>query len=117
MQTAAPATSPRWLTALEGLGARPGLLLAVALLANALLLPYQGRYPDARLYAAAVVERAAPGTFADDLYLRFGSQDRYSAFSLVMTPLVQLLGLEPAFFLVYLASKVLFFWGVVLLLQ
>jgi hypothetical protein len=97
----------------ERLGARPGLVLALLLVVNAIVLPYRGLHHDARLYAAGVHEKLAPGSLADDLYLRYGSQDRYTAFSLVLAPLAQAIGLEPAFFLAYLASKVLFFWALV----
>jgi hypothetical protein len=103
----------RWQTALESLTARPLLLVAALLLANALVHPYRGLYHDARLYAVGVTERVSPGTFADDLFLRYGSQDRYTLFSPLVAPLVSGIGLEPAFFVVYLLSKALFFWALV----
>jgi hypothetical protein len=90
----------------------PLSLLAVLLLANALVRPYGGFAHDARLYAVQVAERLQPGSYGEDLFLRYGSQDSYSAFTRLLAPLVSLLGLGPAFFLVYLASKALFFWGV-----
>ena len=57
------------------------------------------------------MERIHPGRFAGDLYLRYGSQDRYSVFTVLIAPLVRICGLHVAFFCVYLASKALFFWG------
>jgi hypothetical protein len=107
-----PLNSPRarrFLDSLERLTDHFWLLLGLLLLINALVLPYRGLFHDARLYAAQVKDRLEPGSLSDDLFLRYGSQDRYSAFSLLMLPLGRVLGLEPAFFLGYLASKVLFF--------
>jgi hypothetical protein len=111
MPPAASALSAKMSAALHRLADRPGTVLALLLAGNALVQPYRGLYHDARLYAAQVVERVAPGTFADDLFLRYGSQDRYSVFTPLMAPLVRSLGVEPAFFLVYLACKALFFWA------
>jgi hypothetical protein len=107
----------RWFPALADLADRPGTLLCAVLLLNALALPYAGLAHDARLYAAQLTERLHPGAFADDLYLRYGSQDRFSAFTLIMSPVVLALGLDAAFFLVYLASKALFFWSALRLLR
>jgi hypothetical protein len=95
----------RGAAALEALAARPVVLVCAMLLANALLHPYRGLFHDARLYAVQAVERAEPGSLAQDLYLQFGSQDRYSIFSLLMAPLIRVVGLESAFFLGYLVSR------------
>jgi hypothetical protein len=103
--------------ALDRLAASPGALLCVLLAANALALPYAGFSHDSRLYAAQVVERVQPGSFAGDLFLRYGSQDRYSVFTPLVAPLVKALGLAPAFFLLYLASKALYFYGAVRLVR
>jgi hypothetical protein len=106
--------SPRtWPALLGSLADRPLALLCLALALNALALPYAGIIHDARLYAAQIAERLHPGSYADDLFLRYGSQDRYSLFTPVMTPLAYLVGLEAAFFLGYLASKALLLWGVI----
>ena len=59
------------------------------------------------------MERVHPGSFAGDLYLRYGSQDRYSLFTPLIAPLVHLFGLHATFFCVYLASKAMLFWGLV----
>lgn len=96
---------------LASLASRPLLLAGVLLLANALVHPYRGLYHDARLYAAQVTERVHPGSLAGDLYLRYGSQDGYSVFTPLVAPLVERVGLEPAFFLAYVLSKGLFFWA------
>jgi hypothetical protein len=86
-------------------------ILCVALACNAFVAPYLGLHHDARLYAAQSMERAVPGTFAGDLFFLYGSQDRYSVFSLLMTPLVVSVGLDVGFFILYVVSKVCFFWA------
>ena len=63
------------------------LALGLLLLLNALVLPYRGLFHDARLYAAQLKEHLEPGSMRADLYLRYGSQDSYSVFSLVLLPL------------------------------
>lgn len=103
--------------ALDRLAASPGALLCVLLAANALALPYAGLSHDSRLYAAQVVERVQPGSFAGDLFLRYGSQDRYSVFTPLVAPAVKVLGLAPAFFLLYLAGKALYFYGAIRLVR
>jgi hypothetical protein len=96
---------------------RPFSLVCLLLAANALAMPYVGFSHDSRLYAVQLAERLQPGTFGDDLYLRYGSQNRFSIFTLVMAPLVWAVGLQAAFFAVYLASKALFFWGLARLVR
>jgi hypothetical protein len=103
--------------ALDRLADCPAALLFVLLAANALALPYAGFSHDSRLYAAQVVERTQPGSFATDLYLRYGSQDKYSVFTLLVAPLVAAVGLAPTFFLLYLASKALYFYGAIRLVR
>jgi hypothetical protein len=106
--------SPRtWPALLGGLADRPLALLCVALALNAVTQPYAGITHDARLYAVQIAERLHPGSYADDLYLRYGSQDRYSIFTPLMAPFVSFVGLEAAFFCGYLASKALFLWAVI----
>jgi hypothetical protein len=102
---------------LDRLAASPCALLCVLLAANALALPYAGFSHDSRLYAAQVVERVRPGSFAGDLFLRYGSQDKYSVFTPLAAPLVKGVGLAPAFFLLYLASKALYFYGAIRLVR
>ena len=98
-------------TRLGRLAADPVTLVCLLLAANALVEPYRGLDHDSRLYAVQILERIHPGSFAGDLYLRYGSQDRYSVFTVLMAPLVQLCGLHVTFFCVYLASKALLFWS------
>ncbi len=99
------------LMSLERIAGHPFVVLALLLLVNAVVLPYHGLFHDARLYAAPIVERVTPGSMADDLFLRYGSQDSYSIFTTVMVPLTRCLGLELSFFVAYLLSKTLFFWA------
>src|SRR5262245_5227369 len=106
-----PPRKERFTAALKQLAPSPPSLLCLMLAANALAHPYRGLFHDARLYAAQIQERVEPGSLAGDLYLRYGSQDDYTLFSALMEPLVRAVGLEPAFFLGYLASKASFFWA------
>ena len=98
-------------TRLGRMAADPVTLVCLLLAANALVEPYRGLDHDSRLYAVQLLERIHPGSFAGDLYLRYGSQDRYSVFTVLLAPLVQLCGLHVTFFCVYLASKALLFWS------
>ena len=105
------------LCSLETLATKPATVLCAVLAVNSLTLPYAGLVHDARLYAAQVSVQVAPETFEHDLYLLHGSQDRFTLFSLVIYPVVALLGLPVAFLVLYLASKALFFWGAQRLIQ
>lgn len=86
---------------------RPVLLLLVLLAANALARPYANLDHDARLYSVQVLNQAEYGSYKDDLFFRYGSQDHFSLFSALLAPLVRGLGLELTFFLVYLAATTL----------
>jgi hypothetical protein len=109
MPDAAPPPSwpERAAAALRDLGGWPVALLCLALALNGIVLPYSGVVDDAQLYGVQVLNRVQGGTYADDLYLRYGSQDQYSAFSAVAAPLVRLLGLQTAFFILYLTGTAL----------
>src|SRR5438094_10572948 len=89
---------------LSRLARRPLALFAWLVLLNAIGLPYLGYVHDARLYSGQVLNALHPEVLGEDLFFRFGSQDRFSAFSRLMAPLVAGLGLDAAFFLVSLAS-------------
>lgn len=58
--------------------------------------PYRGLVHDARLYALQTLARVQPEVFSNDLFLRFGSQDRFTVFPLINAVLAKTLGLEPA---------------------
>jgi hypothetical protein len=87
---------------------RPVLLFLVLLAANAITRPYANIDHDARLYSLQVLNQAENGSYQNDLFLRYGSQDKFSLFSLLLAPAVKVFGLEPTFFVVYLAANVLF---------
>src|SRR5579883_2224823 len=89
---------------------RWGLLLLL-LSVNAVALPYAGITHDARLYSGQVLNHVEDGAYSGDLFFRYGSQDKYSLFSVLAAPLVRWLGLQPAFLLIYLVSKTLLIWG------
>lgn len=103
--------------ALQAMALRPQVLFLVALALNALAQPYAGLIHDARLYSVQTRNRLSGGVFADDLFLRYGSQDQYSLFSTVATPLVSVLGLEWSFFLLYLAGNSFLLWAYLRLLR
>jgi len=49
---------------------------------------YRGIVGDARFYMVQALREIDPSRFADDLYFRFGSQDRYTIFTRLYAPLV-----------------------------
>lgn len=94
--TLPPAPAPR-----EGASARDRVAsLHVPSLAGALLIvalwlisrPYRGVRHDGILYLGQTLAHTLPDTIGRDLFLGYGSQDRYSIFSVLMSPLVQALG-------------------------
>ena len=88
---------------LRRLAARPALLWALALLGNAVWMPYVGIRHDAPLYAAQAVH-AADGRFAGDLFFAYGSQSKYSLAPQLLAAAYSAFGLDWAFFLGHLAS-------------
>jgi hypothetical protein len=90
---------------LRDLDARPWALFCLLFAANAVALPYQGIYHDAKIYGLLVLNRIYPNHFSDDLFFQYGSQDRYSLFSIVAAPIVSILGLKLGFFLLYVLSN------------
>ncbi len=87
------------------------ILFLILVLMNACWSPYGGLMHDARLYALQITDRLEVGHFANDLYLQFGSQDRYSIFSSVVTPIARLWGIETTFFVLYMVCNALFLWS------
>lgn len=102
METVRPTWMDRVRCRLSVLAARPVLLFVVLLTANALARPYANFAHDARLYSVQVLNQADPGSYDDDLFLRFGSQDQFSIFSRLAAPLAAGFGLEVTFFGLYL---------------
>jgi hypothetical protein len=112
------ATQPRsamWTAsrALGRLAARPGCLLALLLALNALARPYANLAHDARLYSVQVLNQLEDGAYNDDLFLRYGSQDQFSVFSRMVAPLVGAVGLQTAFFLLYVLFTTLFYFALI----
>lgn len=93
--------------AMRALSSRPAVLFTVLFTVNALSLPYSDFVHDARLYALQVMNRASGGMFSDDLFLRFGSQDQYTPFSLLAAPVARVVGVEWLFFLLFLIGNAL----------
>ena len=91
-------------------GSNINLFLFILLL-NAVWLPYAGLQHDSCLYGIQVWNRVADGQFADDLYLRFGSQDRFTIFSPLIAPLAHWLGVQSGFLVAYVACKSLFLFA------
>jgi hypothetical protein len=54
--------------------------------------PYRGVRHDAILYLGQTLGRLMPDTIGRDVFLAYGSQDRYSIFSTIMAPLTQHFG-------------------------
>jgi hypothetical protein len=87
----------------------PVLLLCVAtwMLAH----PYQGIFHDANLYTLQALAHLHPDTLAHDVFLRFGSQDRFTIFSPLYALTIRLLGVDHAAALLTLVSQVALFVG------
>ncbi len=98
------------------LGRRPALLVAVAIAANALFQPYQNRSHDARLYGLQVINQATGGSYQDDLFLKYGSQDNYSIFSRLASPLVRHAGVKNGFLILYGVCSLAYFTALMCLL-
>jgi hypothetical protein len=102
---------PSWLTnaadAMRRLADRPCTLFCLLLALNAIARPCSITAHDARLYSLQALNQAEHGTYADDVFLRYGSQDQFSLFSRLAGPMVAVLGLRPAFFVLYLVVNTL----------
>lgn len=70
--------------------------------------PYRGVRHDGVLYLGQTLGHLMPDTIGRDLFLAYGSQDRYSIFSAVMGPLVSWLGVGTSQIAVLLLSEVVF---------
>ena len=63
---------------------------------------------DGQIYAFQALARLHP-TFNNDVYLAFGSQDRYTVFSPLYALLIEALGLANAAVILLVTAKLLFF--------
>ncbi len=73
--------------------------------------PYRGVRHDGILYLGQTLGHLMPHTIGQDLFLAFGSQDRYSVFSVVMAPLVRTLGVATSQLGVLFLCTVAFVFG------
>jgi hypothetical protein len=72
--------------------------------------PYLGvANNDSTLYSIAALARLHPDTLANDIFLRFGSQDHYTLFGPLFAFAIKLLDLEPAAALLTLLAQALLF--------
>ncbi|NLI81256.1 MAG: hypothetical protein GX443_06155 [Deltaproteobacteria bacterium] len=90
---------------------------AVLLVLRCLFWPYRGLVHDARLYAFQAFNRYLGGEFDQDLFFAFGSQDEYSAFSVLLAPAVAWLGVKAAFWGGYMLSSALLVFAEVRLVR
>lgn len=72
----------------------PMLLLVAGL--YALLHPYEGLIHDARLYTLQALNYLHPELYANDVFLKYGSQDSYTLFTPLYAGAITLLGVERA---------------------
>ncbi|MBI1832826.1 MAG: hypothetical protein HYR84_15405, partial [Planctomycetes bacterium] len=116
-----PVVYPAWLVsaaeAIRALADRPGTLFLLLLAMNAVARPCSATSHDARLYSLQAMNQAQDGVFADDVFLRYGSQDQFTLFAHVIGPLVGLVGVRPAFFGLYLVFNTLFIYSLFRLIR
>lgn len=92
---------------------------AAALLVAALWMiarPYRGVRHDAVLYVGQTLARLMPDTIGQDLFLVYGSQDRYSVFSRIMSPLAHAAGVADSQTIVLFLCQIAFVAGCWLLM-
>lgn len=96
-----------------GLAARVPTLAAILLIAALWLVtrPYRGVRHDGILYLGQTLAHLMPDTIGRDMFLAFGSQDRYSLFSVLMAPLVQWVGIAASQLWMLAACQVVFVFG------
>lgn len=80
-----------------------------------LLFNYQGIFHDAMLYTFQALARLHPELYANDLFLRFGSQDQFTIFSPLYAAAIHLMGLEPAAATLTFCSQLMLFGAAYLL--
>ena len=86
-------------------------LFLLCILTWMLAHPYQGIFHDANLYALQALSRLHPDSLANDVFLRFGSQDRFTVFSPAYAIVIRLLGIDHAASLLTLISQIALFAG------
>jgi hypothetical protein len=72
------------------------VLLLLCIMTWALSHVYRGLFHDAGLYALQALARLSPASLSQDVFLHYGSQDRYTIFSPIYTAISQVVGTEAA---------------------
>jgi len=73
--------------------------------------PYFGVIHDSVLYTLLALSRLHPQSLANDLFLKYGSEDSFTIWSPLFAAAIRLLDLEPAAALGTLLSQAAFFYG------
>jgi hypothetical protein len=76
--------------------------------------PYYGYYHDTRLYLLQALARLNPAAYSDDLFVRYGSQDNFSAFGAILAFAISRVGLHAAGFVLLIFGEALWLAGAVL---
>ena len=76
-----------------------------------MLHPYLGLVHDSRIYTLQALNLLRPDLYGNDVYLKFGSQDSYTAFSPLYARLMSLMGTEYAASLLTFLANVAFLFG------
>ncbi|MBI3823010.1 MAG: hypothetical protein HY289_10085 [Planctomycetes bacterium] len=116
-----PSVLPAWLSSaadgIRNLADRPWTLFLLLLALNAIARPCSSTAHDARLYSLQALNQAEHGAYADDVFLRYGSQDQFTMFSHLVGPIVAAIGLRPTFFVLYLVFNTLFIFALFRLIR
>lgn len=97
---------------------RTAKLLALVLLVAAVWLlqhPYRGLIDDAKIYTLLALARLHPQSLSHDVFLRFGSQNRYTVFSPIFAEAIRLFDLGPGAAVLTLLGEVAFYVSLYLL--
>jgi len=86
---------------------KPGMvvLMLLGVATWALSHAYAGIFHDAGLYTLQALARLSPESLSSDVFLKFGSQDRFTLFSPIYAATAHWLGVEPAAAALTLASQ------------
>jgi len=76
--------------------AAPAALVALIFALWVLQHPYAGIFHDAQLYTIQALSRVFPAELAQDVYLRYGSQDQFTVFSSLYAATIRVVGTGPA---------------------
>jgi len=92
---------------------RLALLLVLWIVAH----PYFGIVHDARYYALQALQASGSGDYSNDLFFKYGSQDKYTVFTALYAPLVGWLGAGQAHLWAYVAGQLFWFAALVWLMR